>query len=423
MRRLPTALRGISSIVTGSVAGQGLVILAYPFLTRMYTPAQFGLLAVFASVVGIFSVVSTACLEDAIPIPPDKREATAVAWVGLAAVMVTSMLVAVVGVVAADPLANLLGVPQLADYWWLVALSVFVWGVYLILSEWMVRERSYGALARRNLLQGIGQVAVQVGLGLAGVKPAGLLLGMGAGRLAALGGLTSRGGLLRQPRPAVAALRAAGRRFRRFALLAAPSALVTKAGLELPLLLVAALYGDARAGLLGLTVRVISGPLAIVGQAVNQVFTGETGLAIRRSQGMLGASVRGNVLRLLAVGALPAVVLIVFGPSLFALVFGAEWTEAGRYAQILALSYLAQFAVIPVSSILALTERQGQQLGWSVLRLLLTAGGLAVCGVIEASVITAITVLGITQALSYVALYAFCVRAADVADGRRTSQP
>ena len=243
MRRLPTALRGISSIVTGSVAGQGLVILAYPFLTRMYTPAQFGLLAVFASVVGIFSVVSTACLEDAIPIPPDKREATAVAWVGLAAVMVTSMLVAVVGVVAADPLANLLGVPQLADYWWLVALSVFVWGVYLILSEWMVRERSYGALARRNLLQGIGQVAVQVGLGLAGVKPAGLLLGMGAGRLAALGGLTSRGGLLRQPRPAVAALRAAGRRFRRFALLAAPSALVTKAGLELPLLLVAALYG------------------------------------------------------------------------------------------------------------------------------------------------------------------------------------
>ena len=166
----------------------------------------------------------------------------------------------------------------------------------------------------------------------------------------------------------------------------------------------------------------ISGPLAIVGQAVNQVFTGETGLAIRRSQGMLGASVRGNVLRLLAVGALPAVVLIVFGPSLFALVFGAEWTEAGRYAQILALSYLAQFAVIPVSSILALTERQGQQLGWSVLRLLLTAGGLAVCGVIEASVITAITVLGITQALSYVALYAFCVRAATAADDRHSTQ-
>ena len=76
---------------------------------------------------------------------------------------------------------------------------------------------------------------------------------------------------------------------------------------------------------------------------------------------------RGNVLRLLAVGALPAVVLIVFGPSLFALVFGAEWTEAGRYAQILKKSYLAQFAVIPVSSILALTQRQGQQLGWSVL--------------------------------------------------------
>ena len=216
MWRPPTALRGISSIVTGSVAGQGLAILAYPFLTPMYTPAQFGLL-VFASAAE-FSVSYRQLVWRCDTDPADKREATAVAWVGLAAVMVTSMLVAVAGVAAADPLANLLDVPQLADYWWLVALSVFVWGVYLILSEWMVRERSYGALARRSLLQGIGKVAVQVGLGLAGVKPAGPLLGTGAGRRAALGGPTSRGGLLRQPRPAVSALRAAGRRFRRFAL-------------------------------------------------------------------------------------------------------------------------------------------------------------------------------------------------------------
>ena len=80
-----------------------------------------------------------------------------------------TLLVGTVGLLAAAPLADLLGVPALAQFWWLVTATVFAIGVYMVLSDWMVRERSYGALGRRNLLQGVGQVATQFGLGLAGV--------------------------------------------------------------------------------------------------------------------------------------------------------------------------------------------------------------------------------------------------------------
>ena len=58
-RPLPAVLRGITSIVAGSIAGQGLVILSYPLLTRLYDPAEFGLLTVFTSLVGILGVIST----------------------------------------------------------------------------------------------------------------------------------------------------------------------------------------------------------------------------------------------------------------------------------------------------------------------------------------------------------------------------
>src|SRR5882757_5339523 len=247
--RLPSTLRGVSSIVAGSVVGQAMVMLAYPLLTRLYTPAEFGLLTVFASVVGMVSVVSAGALESAVVIPARDREAAAVAWAGLVSVCVVAALTGIAGIIVAAPLSGLLGVPALAGYWWLVSVTVLVMGSYLVLSEWMVRDRSYGALGRRNLYQGIGQVGTQLGMGVAGMRPEGLLLGLGVGRLLALGGLTSRGGLLRQPRPAWADLVAAVRRFRRFPLLAMPSMLVNSAGLEIPLLLVSALYGDARAGL------------------------------------------------------------------------------------------------------------------------------------------------------------------------------
>ncbi len=417
-RRVPRALRGVLSIVGGSAAGQGLVIASYPLLTRLYDPAEFGLLVVFSAVVGMIGVVSAAALEAAIPLPADDGDAAAVAWAGLTAVGVTTLLTASLGWVLAAPLAGLLGVPLLADHWWLVCLSVLVLGCYLVASEWMIRARTYGALGRRNLLQGVGQVATQVGLGLADVRPAGLLLGFGAGRLLGIGGVTGRGGLLRRRPPGRTAIRGALRRYRRFPLLAAPSALVNSAGLEVPLLLVSAVYGDARAGLLGLTVRVIGAPATIIGQAVHQVFTGEAGARVRQPDGGLGASVRTAALRLLAVGGLPALVLVAFGPDLFALAFGPQWREAGEFARLLAVAYLVQFAVTPVSSTLFLLEHQDRELGWVTLRLLLTAGGPLVCGIVGAPIGTAVLALALGHVVSYAVLFALCVRAADAADRR-----
>ena len=415
-RRLSHVAGGLAGIVTGSAAGQGLVLLSYPVLARLYDPAEFGLLTVFTSLVGMLGILSTASLEAAVPLPRDDDAAAAVAWSGLAFAAVTSLLTVAVGFVAAGPVAELLGVPGLATVWWLMPPTILVLGVYAVTSEWMVRERSYAALGRRNLLQGLGQVVTQVGLGAAGVRPVGLLLGLGVGRLFAVGGLVSGKGLLRRRWPGLAAMRAAVRRYRRFPLLAAPSSFVNSAGLEVPLLLVSALYGDARAGLLGLTVRVVGGPSSVVGQAVHQVFMGESSARLRESVASMGATVRGAARRLLLVGALPALVLAAAGPPLFELAFGPEWGEAGHYARFLVFAYLAQFVVTPISSTLFLLERQGQELVWGGVRLLLTAGGPLVCGLMGAPMTAAVVAMAVGGVLSYGILYVLCVRAADASD-------
>ena len=93
----------VASILAGSVAGQAVVILSYPLLTRLYQTNEFGLLTVFTSMVILVSVLSTAALDGAIPLPTDDRHAAAVAWAAPMFVAATSLVIAVAGVLADDP--------------------------------------------------------------------------------------------------------------------------------------------------------------------------------------------------------------------------------------------------------------------------------------------------------------------------------
>lgn len=410
---------GIARILAGSVAGQGLVLLSYPFLTRLYDPAEFGLLVVFTSVTSMIGVLSTASLETAVLIPKTDEEAAAVAWAALASVAITTGATAVAGWFLGTLVGELLGVPALGDFWWLIALTVAVHGCYFVLSEWIVRRRSYGTLGHRNLVQGIGQVVTQIGLGLLGVRPLGLLLGSAVGRLVGTGGMLSRDGLFRRKRPTFREVADAVRRFRRFPLVASWSKLLNTAGLQVPFLVISAAYGDARAGLLGLAVRIIGGPTAVLGQAVYQVFTGESSARLRESDSDLAAFTRRSVMRLLAIGVGPAVLVAAFSPFAFELVFGPAWTDAGRFAQLLAVVYLAEFAVTPISQVLWLLERQDLQLIWDAGRLVLTAGGPIVCAIVGAPIFTAVACLAVAHVIGYALMYVLSIRAARASDAAR----
>jgi O-antigen/teichoic acid export membrane protein len=105
------------------------------------------------------------------------------------------------------------------------------------------------------------------------------------------------------------------------------------------------------------------------------------------------------------------------------LVFGPEWAEAGRFAQLMAVAYLAGFAVTPVSQTLFILERQVLQLAWDVTRLVLTAGGAIVCGAVDAPVGVAIAVLAGSNVVSYALLYVLCIRSADASDRGKINPP
>lgn len=404
--------RNVMAIATGTALAQGVTILTAPLLSRLYTPSDFGVLAVFVSVTTIVLTVSSGRYELAIPLPKLDRDGGALLLLSLLLNGGTALLCALAVPVVGNDLSRVVDVAALDRYLWLLPIAILGTGTYQALNYWSVRVQRYRRIARTRISQAIAQAAVSVGLGIAWTGPAGLMLGHIGGRAAGTSSLLPRGPERRAiGRPRTPQLVELARRYRRFPLVSAWVGLLTAAGQNLPSVLLAIFYGAPTAGLFLLANRVIASPMYLVGDAVGQVYLGEAASVVRDEPRRLVPLFTVATRRLFLVGVVPFAGVAVFGGTAFALVFGEEWREAGVYAQIFTPMFLLQFVVSPLSQTLTILEKQGSQLAFNVGRLSSVLGSLTVAYVAGASPRLALAVFTAATVVTYVVYLVMCKRA------------
>jgi len=396
--------------LTGAaLAGQLVSMAVAPVLSRLYGPAEFGLLAVFFALLALCSAVGTLRYEMAIPLARTRRRATALVLLAL----IASSVVAVVVALLIDPLssliANLTGTPALGSLLWLLPLGIVGAGVHATLTYWTVRTQAYGALGRSRLVQPLSSAIVQLGGGAAGLGAFGLIAGQAVSRLIAGIGIGAEvRPRLRPPtsRRRVLHLLGTARQFRRFPALTMPATIINTASLQLPVLMLAVAFGPLVTGYLALTLRVLQLPMAIVSQSVGQVFLGTLG----RNRSALPRLTRETFEVLLAVSVAPYLLLAIVGPMLFVDVFGSEWREAGEYVVWLAPWLLASFVGQPIASVAYLTNRQGSEVVFQVLLLASRIGGVAI-GAIAGEPLLSIQLIGLSGGVIWAAYTGWLIRA------------
>lgn len=391
--------------------------MAAPLLARIYRPADFGVFTVVAALVATVGTVAALRFEMAVPLPERERDARALVTLGLAAAGATAVVGLVVVLVAGGRLARLFGQPELGPWLWVVPPAAAAMGVVLVLNQFAVRHRRYGAIGRRNFFQSLTVVGTQLVAGVAGLRTGGLALGFGVGQVAAAAVLLQDAGRrsVRGTGPGLRQLREVAHQYRRFPLLLAPSGLLNILGTQLPVLLIAYHYGSAVAGWLGLTQRLLAMPAALVASAVAQVYLAEISRAARECPASSRRIFIGASRKLALIAGLVAIAVVVAAPAVFTLLFGAEWRSSGAYAQALA-GYLAlQFIASPLSQTLVVLERQGGQLAWDVGRVVLVAGTVSVVALTGGSPLTAVWALGISGVVAYAACWLMSLRAVTVA--------
>lgn len=395
--------RNVVVLAGGAALGQVITVLVSPVLTRLYSPEDFGIFGVYASILGLATVIASLGYEYALPLPEDDDVATSILVLCFLLLLWTTGLMILLVYGFSERVVTWANVPGLSRYLWLIPIGVFGTGTYQILNYWMVRKCDFSRIARTRVGRGISRAAIQVGIGFVHPGPLGLLLGHLAGETA---GSVSLGlAVWKERRASFRSFRLqliykAGTKYRRFPIFSGSANLVNSLGSQIPQLLLAAFYGAKVAGWFALGQRVIDIPLNIVVDSVHQVYFGE---AARLPRDDLKA-IRDLFLRLTArlalFGGLPIILICTLASWSFTFVFGADWERAGQYVLILGLMRAVRFIVTPLASTLNILERQELYLLQDGIRLILIAGAFFVAKMLGVSDFAAVGLYGLSVVAS-----------------------
>lgn len=413
--------RGVLTLVAGTGLAQLIVILSSPVLTRLYSPADYGVFAVAISVLSLLLTITCLRYEFAIPLPEDDVAAANVLALCLVVALCLSSVAAVVLWMAGGSLLTFLGAPALGPYVMLIPLGQLGGGAVGALTFWAVRTRRFADIAAMRLTQSAVLVAAQVGLGLLGAGPPGLLVGDVSGRIAgsnrlAVAGWRSHASSFRQV--SRAGMVAVARRYRRFPILSSPSALLNTLANQAPLLLLVALYSAPVGGQYALADRLCSLPLTLIAGAVAQVFVAESAQLAREQPEELRRLYRSTTLSLARTAFFPAVLLAVTAPFLAGPIFGSNWQQAGLYVAILAPMYYLTFVTTATGDVLSVLERQDLHLGRELLRFGFLASPIVVAAALGLPPVWAIVLLSVMGCVNYALYGLFSWRAIEVNVGR-----
>lgn len=355
-------LRGIIVVAAGHAGGYGIMLLATPILTRMYSPADFGVLATYTALVSLLGILICCRYEAAIPLPANRRVAVHLACLALAIAALATVLASFAFYVLAAYFPDAPWMVQLKPYWVFLVLNLFAYGCYQILTFWATRTRTYQRLAHLRLSLVLGTVVFQILLYAFYGDAGGLIAGQLLGYLIAVVyvSASSRGAPKWSVRPA-GLLRAASR-YRRFPLYTTWSESLNISLTVAPPLMLAWCYGATCAGWFVLAWRVTGAPLTLLVVPIARVYLAEASrIGVKDVAGLRSFFL--VTLKKSALIATPAILaLMLTATTLFPLMFGAEWQMSGRYCQLLCPLLLCHLFAISVRPTFDVTGRQDLQL-------------------------------------------------------------
>ena len=192
-KKLPAGsfARNVVTLMTGTTFAQALMILVAPILTRLYTPEDFGVFALYTSVLGILAVVSCWRYELAIVLPEKDEDAANLLVLSILICFSMAALTLLLVALFRTTLANLLGAPELAPWLWFMPLSLIAAGLFQVFNYWSTRRKQFKRLAVRQITQSTVISATQIGTGALypTVNAGGLIGGAILGQLTATGRL------------------------------------------------------------------------------------------------------------------------------------------------------------------------------------------------------------------------------------------
>lgn len=394
-------IRNVLAVASGTAAAQAIVFAFSPLITRIYSPDVFGLQGVFLSLISIFSPIIALRYPMAIITADTETEAFHLSRLSLLIALGMASMFWLIILVGGQTVLKLLGAEGLGALILLLPLALLCVALQDVNDYHTARLGAFRLVGivevvqafMLNLSRVLGGLLAPVAATLVVVTTIGptlkstlLRIGTRARRCPAPSCVMSR--------PETIALL---KKHRDFPIYRMPTDVMNALSQSVPVLLLAALFSPATAGLYALTRSVLNLPSNVLGAAVGNVLYVRFAELSRQDQPLTPLLLRSTG-ALLAL-APPIVGLAWFAPQVFSFVFGEEWREAGHYARWMALWIAAMLANIPAVRISPVIGSQRFLLLFNLLLLAARIASIALPWLHSAEPLSAIASFSVVSAI------------------------
>lgn len=351
--------RNVLTLMTGTMIAQAIPIAISPILTRIYTPEDFGVFALYISISTLLSVIATGKYEFAIMLPKKESDAYHIFTLSLIIISVISIFLWIIIFFFNDLLVVLFGNVSIGPWLYLIPLSVLLSGLNQSLNYWNNRNNRYKKIAYSKIAQSTASSAVNIGAGIQQWY-GGLVFGSLAGQMVSL--LTLMRSLWKDVQKNIFTLQslkiyALAKKHKAF-----PTVYMAHSAMDvgkdvLVNILLMRLYDSFLLGQFYMVNKILLLPSTLVGSSLSQVFFREVSkkhnLKKDFSRDVL---IMVKKLFLLSVG--PCIIIALFSNELFVFVFGENWKVAGDLAASFSLYIMFQFVASPLSIVPLIVNQQ-----------------------------------------------------------------
>lgn len=398
--------RNVLTLLTGTTIAQAIPVLIAPMLTRLYSPKDFGLAALFFSVTSILGVIANGRYELAIVLPVEDEDAINITALAILIALSLSILLLFIVIVFNHQIVVLLKCQEIAPWLYFAPLVVFLTGLFNALNYFHVRIKSFKKIATANVYRSIVSATVQLGLGFLKAGATGLISGQ---IMSSITGNSTLGYELLKNKKLLSKInktdiKRLAKRYIDFPKFSTWSALANTLSYNLTNIFISTVFSASTLGLYSMGNTAIGMPSSLVGNAVGQVFF-EKANEERNKTGRAVHTFNSTFRGLLLIAVPTFVILYFVVEDLFAFVFGEQWRLAGQYAKIMLPLFFIRFVTSPISNTNNIFEKQKIALTWQLSLLVATLIVFYISKTVQLNIINFLYLFSSVSFMLYLTLY------------------
>ncbi|MBD2292141.1 oligosaccharide flippase family protein [Anabaena sphaerica FACHB-251] len=399
--------RNVLTLMTGTTIAQAIPIAITPILTRIYTPEDYGVFAMYTAIISIISVIATGRYELAIILPRKESDGANIVVLSVVIAAGVSLLMLLVVWLFNTPITQMLGNTDISTWLYLTPISVFLTGIYQSLNYWNTRKNKYKRLAANRVLQS-GSTAVSnlvaglIGMGFGGLVFSGFIgQAISTGILANIFIKEDKNILLKVKLSKEIAL---AKKYKNFPLINSLHAFLDSFKNGISLLFISKIYGVLNLGYFSLMEKVLFTPMRILGTSFTQVYYSEAAEYYRHKK-CYANQTKKLMIKLFLIGLIPFLIINIFSDQIFHIAFGEKWAEAGKIAHAYSVYVLFHFVASPISVIPLICNREAEAFIWNFIGSAIYSLSIIICSLFQLTLFNALLCLSISMAIYFSTFY------------------